>query len=377
MLQDIAASVESLHTLLRNILPGYVILLPIADVLINQGGIETFLLAGLLTSVVANGIREVFRFLMPFRWQDEWKKRKILGAFCDHAELDAQGVKNVSTEYIVRAYKYLQDTSSLLQDHHEDAHRVASQIIFYETICIGVLPVTVFRGFAKATNLLGLDSRYMLWDVLGPLLFVLSLMIALALCRRLNSIDEPLIKLLSHDPESRHNFKKFMEIYTHLPPVERRVTADAIVYFRPANSDVGHVILEKRKSGSLAGKLVLPGGHAIVSDNDLKGTLVRELKEEIGLELKPEAFKLLGVYDEITRDAFYVSVCYYGTFVDRSDVGDRIMQAIQGGVPETAQEEVEAILARPLQDILMRDEEEFGFGHLDMLRDFSSTVLKE
>ena len=92
----------------------------------------------------------------------------------------------------------------------------------------------------------------------------------------------------------------------------------------------GRVLLVKRKYAPLAGEWSLPGGGVEVGET-LEGCVVREMREETGLEV--EVGPVIEVFDRITHDAdgrvqyHYVLVDYLcwplsGELVPASDVAD-------------------------------------------------------
>jgi 8-oxo-dGTP diphosphatase len=73
-------------------------------------------------------------------------------------------------------------------------------------------------------------------------------------------------------------------------------------------STSGAIALVKRLIEPGAGKWALPGG--LVNYNEtVEEALVREVKEEIGLDVEIE--RLVGVYDIIKKDRYhYVTICF-------------------------------------------------------------------
>jgi len=75
------------------------------------------------------------------------------------------------------------------------------------------------------------------------------------------------------------------------------VTADLIV-----ENKKEEILLIKRKNEPFKGKWALPGGFLEYGKEDLKGTGVRELKEETHLITKSKWLELIGVYSNPKRD---------------------------------------------------------------------------
>ena len=76
-------------------------------------------------------------------------------------------------------------------------------------------------------------------------------------------------------------------------------TADVVALATVQN--VEHVLLVRRAHAPYAGYWAFPGGHVDPGEHPLEAA-VRELDEETGLHLDPEAMSLVGVYDTPGRD---------------------------------------------------------------------------
>jgi len=74
---------------------------------------------------------------------------------------------------------------------------------------------------------------------------------------------------------------------------------------------VEHVLLVRRAHAPYAGYWAFPGGHVDPGESAL-AAVVRELDEETGLQLAPDAMSLVGVYDAPGRDprGHYASRAY-------------------------------------------------------------------
>jgi len=81
------------------------------------------------------------------------------------------------------------------------------------------------------------------------------------------------------------------------------LTVDAIIPYR------GKIVLVRRRNDPFKGYYALPGG-IVEYGESVEAALVREVKEETGLEV--EVYKLVGVYSEPDRDprGHYVSICF-------------------------------------------------------------------
>lgn len=78
--------------------------------------------------------------------------------------------------------------------------------------------------------------------------------------------------------------------------------------------DIRSIVLIRRSKSPHKGMLALPGGHLETSDRTLTDACVRELSEEIGLEVKTADLRLYSILDTPDRDPRYakaISVVYY------------------------------------------------------------------
>ena len=211
-------------------------------------------------------------------------------------------------------------------------------------------------------------SRSFLFTIVGFLIFGLSCVLAWLFYEKLKSVDMELIDSLSGKGEARAEFNRELAIY----PIEKGISADAIISFTSTKDKAKKVILEERKSDKWAGKLCLPGGHSLVCDNDLKATLSREVEEETPLKVDPSKFEFLGIYDKKERDERYVSVCYYVNMDEYPALNEAACKLENNPVvPKKAQKEVRKYLFLPLnKDSINAYHESFAFQHDKILLDF-------
>ena len=110
----------------------------------------------------------------------------------------------------------------------------------------------------------------------------------------------------------------------------RSLTTDAIIF----REDM--ILLVKRKNDPFRGFWALPGGY--VEDGEtMKETVIREVKEETGLRVRP--VKMTGVYDDTRRDkrgnvtVAWLCDCLHGKPAPDSDAADAMFFGI-GKLPE-------------------------------------------
>ena len=117
------------------------------------------------------------------------------------------------------------------------------------------------------------------------------------------------------------------------------------------------VLLIKRNTETFKGKYALPGGK-VEKDELLKDSLVREVKEEIGLDVVP--FAMLGIYDEVKRDprGRVVSVVYLCRPV--SDFPKEF---------NASKREVQSVEFIPMRDIV-DGKVELAFDHARMIKSY-------
>ena len=114
--------------------------------------------------------------------------------------------------------------------------------------------------------------------------------------------------------------------------------------------DHASVVLIRRAYPPFEDRLVFPGGHVDEGETTLTAR-VRECKEEVGLDLKPDIFELLMVLDDPSRDprpGHTLSVVYLA-LIDSS-----IAAQIR------ADTDAKQVLVRSINDLA---EEEMGFDH--------------
>lgn len=98
------------------------------------------------------------------------------------------------------------------------------------------------------------------------------------------------------------------------------VTVDLVIF---ATDEAGtvHVLLIKRGKDPYKDCWALPGG--FLDENEtLKQAAARELKEETGLEIEPEALFNFGIYDAVDRDSRgrVISMPFSTNFIPLRDV---------------------------------------------------------
>ncbi|GAA2123948.1 NUDIX hydrolase [Glycomyces algeriensis] len=74
-----------------------------------------------------------------------------------------------------------------------------------------------------------------------------------------------------------------------------RFAADVVVFYD------GNVLLVERGKAPFKGCKVFPGGH-VEPHETAKDAAVRELREETGLDLHPDALRAVNLYDDLDRD---------------------------------------------------------------------------
>ena len=82
-----------------------------------------------------------------------------------------------------------------------------------------------------------------------------------------------------------------------------KITADAVII------ENGKILLIKRKGEPFKGGWALPGGHVEYGER-VEDAMVREAKEETGLDVEPD--KIVGVYSDPERDprGHYITIAY-------------------------------------------------------------------
>jgi ADP-ribose pyrophosphatase YjhB (NUDIX family) len=403
-------SAEELNTLLRNLLPGYVILIPFLDVIehfaseFNFLGFvaEFYLVLGLLIGIASYGIYELFRPITEEN--DEWKTGKIIEKFgldSKYPILSESRTKQNKNErwfvpklkayfekrahlreharLIVRLYKHLQN--EFIPDQHEDAHRLTSYMIFFGITSFGTLIASILRLIYNLTTR-SFSALSISFFVAGLFIFASSCIIAMCLSAELKKVDLQLITILRGNVEACKELDHQLAAY-YETKLEKGISNDAIVSFL-SNKDMPNnqklvlkVILEVRKSGVGAGKICLPGGHSLMSDDDLRNTAWREVHEETPLSIEPDKFKFFGVYDKKDRDACYVSICYYVNLEDYPEL-NKIACDLENNpnVPEHARSEVREYKFLPLnKDSIKALSGSFAFQHDKILLDFIDSQM--
>ncbi len=131
------------------------------------------------------------------------------------------------------------------------------------------------------------------------------------------------------------------------------LTVDGIVPYE------GKIVLIRRKNEPFKGKLALPGG-IVEYGESVEDALVRELREETGLECKP--VKIVGVFSKPDRDprGHFVSVCFLARPV--------------GGKLKAGDDAKCVVLMKPEEALSC----ELAFDHAEMIREaMRSGVLSE
>jgi ADP-ribose pyrophosphatase YjhB (NUDIX family) len=99
--------------------------------------------------------------------------------------------------------------------------------------------------------------------------------------------------------------------------------------------DAGRVVLIRRGKEPLRGRWVVPGGTVELGET-LEQAVVRELKEETGLDVRPR--ELVTAFDRIARRG--ADVTYHYVIVD-------FLCERTGGTLQAGDDALEAVLARP------------------------------
>lgn len=132
-----------------------------------------------------------------------------------------------------------------------------------------------------------------------------------------------------------------------------RLTAD-VVLFSDDTDGVRHVLLIRRGKAPFTGCWALPGGHVEAGEKTVTAAL-RELTEETGLVLGPNALDLAGVWAEPGRDPRG----RYVTFAYTADVP---------GLPNVeADDDATETWWVPVEDVL-NDPSEIAFDHEHIIR---------
>lgn len=99
--------------------------------------------------------------------------------------------------------------------------------------------------------------------------------------------------------------------------------------------DAGRVVLIRRGKEPLRGRWVVPGGTVELGET-LEQAVIRELKEETGLDVQPR--ELVTVFDRIARQG--ADVTYHYVIVD-------FLCERTGGILQAGDDALEAVLVRP------------------------------
>ncbi|SDD68184.1 NUDIX domain-containing protein [Actinokineospora iranica] len=86
------------------------------------------------------------------------------------------------------------------------------------------------------------------------------------------------------------------------------ITADTVVIGH--RDAVAHVLLVRRAHAPYAGRWALPGGHVDGPGEPFDTAARRELREETGLDVPPEAVHRVAVYDWATPTRRYLTVAH-------------------------------------------------------------------
>lgn len=131
------------------------------------------------------------------------------------------------------------------------------------------------------------------------------------------------------------------------------VVVDAVVL--TMRDDELHALVIRRGSEPFKGQLALPGGFVDV-DEDLCPALVRELKEETGIQIEARHFEQFAAYGRPDRDPRMrtVSVAHLAVLPDLPD-------------PVGGDDATEAHW-RPVAELL-KHPDELAFDHAEILRD--------
>lgn len=89
-------------------------------------------------------------------------------------------------------------------------------------------------------------------------------------------------------------------IYTYGYP-KADITADVVV-LREAEFRTFDVLMIRRCNDPFKGKRALPGGYVNVKDERIQDAAMRELREELNIDVSKYTPNFLGFYDEVNRD---------------------------------------------------------------------------
>jgi len=125
------------------------------------------------------------------------------------------------------------------------------------------------------------------------------------------------------------------------------LTVDGVIDYN------GKIVLIKRGAPPFKGMFAIPGGHVDTGEN-VEKAVIREIKEETGLEFKIKGF--LGVYSELGRDprGYYATNVFYGDGSGELRAGDDAASVFVFGANELP--------------------EELAFDHKRILIDYLKTV---
>jgi len=136
------------------------------------------------------------------------------------------------------------------------------------------------------------------------------------------------------------------------------VAVDAIIM-----SDSGKLLLIKRNKEPFKDCYALPGGH-VEKDELLKEAIVREVKEETGLDVYPVA--MMGVYDDPKRDPRYrlISMVYICRFEKEPNESKFKFD----------EKEIQEVCLVPIVDVLA-GKIKLGFDHEKMVKTYHQILM--
>jgi len=138
---------------------------------------------------------------------------------------------------------------------------------------------------------------------------------------------------------------------------EIQICVDAIIF------EENGLIMVKRNTEPFKGDYALPGGR-VEEKETLKDAIVREVKEETGLDVNP--FAMLGVYDDVNRDprGRIISVVFLC----------RPLDVIKQEDFKFDKNEISEVVVLPLKE-LVEGKHKIAYDHARMIKSYN-TILQ-